>query len=72
MSSIRRQVLEGIFAFSEQTGISKRRIGVEAVNDSHLVRRLRLGHGTQLSTLERLEAWMSAELERRAKMSEAA
>ena len=72
MSTIRRQVLDGINSFRESTGISERQLGVEAVNDSHLVRRLPLGHGTQLSTLERVEAWMCAEMQRRSEMAEVA
>ena len=66
MSHIRSQVLASIAAFAAETGMSDSRIGVSAVNDAHLVRRLRLGYGTQLSTLERLEEWMSAETARRA------
>ena len=66
MSDIRRHVLDCISDFCERTGMSERRLGVEAVNDPHLVRRVRLGYGTQLSTLERVEAYMAAEMERRA------
>lgn len=72
MSHIRRKILEQIDEFCTRTGISARRLGVESVGDSHLVRRLRLGHGTQLSTLERLEAWMAAEPEKRSHLFKAA
>ena len=60
MSRIRQQILSEIAAFAAKTGMSESRIGIEAVNDGYLVRRLRLGFGTQPSTLERLEQWMAA------------
>jgi len=66
MSRIRQQILSEIALFREATGMSETRIGLDSVGDGHLVRRLRLGHGTQLSTIERLDAWMSSEMERRA------
>lgn len=72
MSRLRHQILSEVLAFAETTGLSDSRIGLAAVNDAHLVRRLRLGYGTQLCTLERLETWMSAEMERRTEAVEAA
>jgi hypothetical protein len=64
-AGIRGHILQRINEFLDVTGISERRLGIETVHDSHLVRRLRLGHGTQLGTLERLEVFMRAELDRR-------
>lgn len=65
VSRIRQQILSEIATFADLTGMSDSRIGLEAVGDGHLVRRLRLGYGTQLGTLERLEAWMSAQVDQR-------
>jgi hypothetical protein len=62
---IRDHILVRIDDFLEATGVSERRLGLDTVHDAHLVRRLRLGHGTQLSTLEKLEVYMAAELDRR-------
>ena len=58
---IRARILERIAEFRAATGISERRLGLDTVNDAHLVRRLRIGHGTQLSTLEKLETFMREE-----------
>ena len=72
MSTLRTRIIADIDAYLTETGMSDSRLGREALGDSHLVRHLRMGRGTQLDRLERLEEWMTAERSRRVRVPELA
>lgn len=51
-------LLEEIDAFICSTGIEPTRFGVNAINDGHLVKRLRAGRQPRLATIDKVRAYM--------------
>jgi hypothetical protein len=58
--SERETLLRDIDAFLRQQRMAETRFGLAAVNDGHLIRRLRAGGNLTLRTVERVRAFMHA------------
>ena len=58
MENLRSGILELIDSYLAATGMSARRLGIQAVGSEHFVRRLRSGTSIQLGTVERAISWM--------------
>lgn len=61
----RAHVLRRIQAFLAATGMSERRLGLDAVHTNKFVSGIRTGRGTTLAVIERAEAYMQADLAKR-------
>jgi predicted Ser/Thr protein kinase len=61
MSSSQKSLLEEIEAFLELSTLSPTAFGEKAMNDRHLVRRLRDGGSVTLKTADKLRTFMEAQ-----------
>src|SRR5262245_3078906 len=61
MGGKRTELLSEIEAFLAETGMAATKLGLSAVNDSHLVKRLRQGSSVTLKTADRLRAYLAQE-----------
>ena len=59
MTNSAMQLLSEIEAFLKRTGMPATNFGLEAVNDGHLVKRLRAGKGLTLSRVDRIREFMA-------------
>ncbi len=60
MGAFRALLLTQIGEFLDESGMTASALGREAVGDNKLVTRIRGGEGITLSTIERVEGFMSA------------
>ena len=61
MSATARELLGEIEAFLAQFGVTPSKFGVAAVNDGHLVAKLRKGNSVTLKTADRVRAYMASQ-----------
>ena len=60
MSATARELLGEIEGFLAQFGLTPSKFGVAAVNDGHLVAKLRRGNSITLKTADRVRAYMAS------------
>lgn len=64
MQTTREKLLDDIDSFIGRTGIAESRIGIEVMNDTSLISRLRKGKTITIETLDALTVYMQHAVKR--------